>query len=51
LGASTAGVGEVVYRLEQHLFRSSGTFELFSPSIEFVIRELTAGVALQNDAL
>jgi len=35
-----------MHLLEQHLSRSSGTFELFSPSIEFVVRELTAGVEL-----
>ena len=49
MGAATAGVGGVVHRLEQQLFRSSGTFELFSPSIEFVVRELTAGVALAEN--
>jgi len=49
LGAATAGVGSVMHLLEQHLSRSSGTFELFSPSIEFVVRELTAGVELAEN--
>ena len=49
MGAATAGVGGVVHRLEQQRFRSSGTFELFSPPIEFVVRELTAGVALAEN--
>ena len=38
-----------VYRLEQQLFRSSGAFELFSPSIKFLVRELTTGVALTEN--
>jgi len=38
-----------MHLLEQHLSRSSGTFELFSPSIEFVVRELTAGVELAEN--
>src|SRR6056297_2720261 len=38
-----------MYRLEQRLFQSSGALELGSPSIEFVIRELTAGVALAEN--
>jgi len=38
-----------MHLLEQHLSRSSGTFELFSPSIEFVVRELTSGVELAEN--
>ena len=49
MGAATAAVGNMMYRLEQQLLQSSGAFELFSPPIEFVIRELSAGVALTEN--